>query len=94
MINAASARVIPNFYRTAAGAEIDLVLEFPGGKVWAIEIKHGLAPRPSKSLYHARMDVKPARSFVLYGGTDRYPLTEDVEAISLYDMAQELHQLR
>ena len=90
LVNAVSTRVIPNFYRTTAGAEIDLVLEFPGGKVWAIEIKHGLAPRPSKGFYHALMDIKPAQSFVVYGGKERYPLSEGVEVISLSDMAKEL----
>ncbi|MGB0911091.1 MAG: ATP-binding protein [Nitrospirales bacterium] len=94
LINAVSTRVIPNFYRTATGAEIDLVLEFPGGKTWAIEVKYGLTPRLSKGFYHARMDVKPTRSFVVYGGADRYPLAEGVEAISLYDMAQELQEVR
>ena len=73
---------------------MDLVLEFPGGKIWAIEIKHGLAPRLSKGFHHALEDIQPARSFVVYGGTERYPLTKDVEAISLLDMAQELTQAR
>lgn len=31
------------FYRTAAGAEIDLVLELPRGQLWAVEIKYGLS---------------------------------------------------
>ena len=34
-----------SFYRTAAGDEIDLILELPGGRKWAIEIKTGLAPK-------------------------------------------------
>lgn len=32
------------FYRTNAGAEIDLLLKFRSGKSRAVEIKHGLAP--------------------------------------------------
>jgi hypothetical protein len=38
-------RTQASFYRTAAGAEIDLLLERPGGGCWAIEIKRGLAPK-------------------------------------------------
>ena len=34
-----------SFYRTAAGAEIDLILELPGGKKWVIEVKSGLGPK-------------------------------------------------
>jgi hypothetical protein len=32
------------FYRTAAGAEIDLVLEWSPQRRWAIEIKRRVAP--------------------------------------------------
>ncbi|MCA9468467.1 MAG: ATP-binding protein, partial [Nitrospira sp.] len=60
LVNVMPTRVIPNFYRTTAGAEIDLVLEFPGGNLWAIEIKHGLVPQLSKGFYHALADLQPA----------------------------------
>jgi uncharacterized protein len=33
---------IAGFYRTAAGAEIDLLLQIPGGGLWAVDIKRGL----------------------------------------------------
>ena len=94
LVNVMPTRVIPNFYRTTAGAEIDLVLEFPGGNLWAIEIKHGLVPQLSKGFHHALADLQPARSFVVYGGAERYPLADDVEAISLLDLAQELKQAK
>ena len=46
-----------SFYRTAAGAEMDLVLELPGcEKPWAFEIKRGTAPRPSRGLRSALED--------------------------------------
>jgi hypothetical protein len=41
-------RVQPYYYGTPRGAEIDLVLEFPGGKKWAIEIKRNSSPSLSK----------------------------------------------
>ncbi len=83
-----------SFYRTAAGAEIDLVLEIPGQDgLWAIEIKHSLAPRAQKGFHHARMDLKPTHSFIVYAGEDRYPLTEDVEVIGIREMAAMLKAL-
>lgn len=87
LINAAPARTVPGFYRTAAGAEIDLVLELPGGKLWAIEIKRGLAPKLEKGFHHAREDLKPERSFVVYSGSERYPMAKNVEAIGLSQLA-------
>ena len=80
-------RTRASFYRTSAGAEVDLVLELPDGDVWAIEIKRGLTPRPDRGFHHAREDLIPRRSFVVYPGDQRYPITEDVEAISLREIA-------
>jgi predicted AAA+ superfamily ATPase len=76
-----------SFYRTAAGAEIDLLLELPGGKRWTVEIKSGLSPRLEKGFHFARQDLKPEKSFVVYSGDDRYPLGEDTEAIGLRELA-------
>lgn len=81
------------FYRTSAGAEIDLLLELPGDRVWAVEFKRGLAPKLEKGFHHAKEDVKPERSFVVYSGQDRYRLAEYVEAISLEEFMRELQEL-
>jgi hypothetical protein len=35
-------------------------------------------------------DIQPDRAFILYGGTERYPKADNVEVISLYEMAAEL----
>ena len=84
-------RTLASFYRTSAGAEIDLVLEFPGlTEKWAIEIKSGLSARPGKGFYNAVEDIKSERSFVVYAGEERYPVSEGVEAISVSEMAQML----
>lgn len=83
-----------SFYRTAAGAEMDLVLDLGGAAGrWAIEIKRGLAPALSKGFHNAREDLVPKKTFVVYAGTERYPLAKGVEAISQLEMAQELAQL-
>jgi predicted AAA+ superfamily ATPase len=87
LLSAAPARTIAGFYRTSAGAEIDLVLEFLGGRLWAVEVKRGLAPKLEKGFHFAREDLKPQHSFVVYSGTDRYRLMAGVEAISVRELA-------
>lgn len=71
------------FYRTSAGAEVDLVLDFGQGKRWAVEIKRALAPKLSHSFHYALADLKPEASWVVYPGHERYPLSAHVDAISL-----------
>jgi hypothetical protein len=86
LLSAAPERVNASFYRTSAGAEIDLVLEMPGGKLWAVEIKRGLTPRLDKGFHHAREDLKPERCFVVYSGEERYPKAEGIEVIGLREL--------
>ncbi len=94
LLSVAPARTVASFYRTSAGAEIDLALELPGGKRWAIEIKSGLAPRLEKGFYNALEDIAPDRSFVVHAGSDRYPITEGTDAISLVELARELKKVK
>lgn len=94
LLSVAPDRTAASFYRTSAGAEIDLVLELPGGKRWAIEIKSGLGIKLEKGFYNAIEDIKPDRSFVVYAGSDRYPVTEETDVISLVELAQELKEVK
>ena len=86
LIAAAGPDTVPGFYRTAAGAEIDLVLERPGGERWVAEIKRSLAPTLTRGFHSAREDLHPARSFVVYPGTERYPVAQGVEAVGLREL--------
>jgi predicted AAA+ superfamily ATPase len=75
-----------SFYRTAAGAELDLVLEFGGSTgTWVVEVKRSLDPSPTKGAYNAIEDIQPAAAFVIYPGAERYPISESIEAISLIE---------
>ena len=92
-------RVVPEgtvagFYRTAAGAEMDLVLELPGGALWAIEVKFNRAPKLARGFHEARADLKPAKTFVVSSGADRYPLADGIEVIGLRELTAELAGLR
>ena len=82
LLAAAPPLTIPSFYRTAGGAEIDLLLEIPGHGTWAIEIKRSESARPEKGFYYACEDVKPKKRFLVTSGTDRYPIGQGIEAIS------------
>ena len=93
LINAAPAFTVAGFYRTSGGAEIDLLLELPGGERWAIEVKRSRAAKPARGFYEACEDLKPARRFVVHGGVDRFPVSRDVEAIGLREMAEVLSGL-
>ena len=86
LIRAAPERTRASFYSTATGVEIDLVLELPGGEVWAIEVKLGSAATLTRQLRVALDDVKPDRAFVVYGGDERYPLPEGVKAVGVREM--------
>jgi len=79
-----------NFYRTAAGAEIDLVLTLPGGQLWAIEIKRSLTPKVERGFHHACLDLQPERRIVVYPGTERFPLKEDIEVLPLQGVGGQL----
>lgn len=78
------------FYRTAAGAEIDLVLSLPGHKPWAIEIKRSLTPKLERGFHLACDDIQPERRYVVYGGVEAFPVAAHVEALSLADLCQRL----
>ena len=76
------------FYRTYAGAEIDLILEHRKLGRWAIEIKYGIVSSMGRGFHEARKDLKPDRTFVVHSGSERYPLMGGVEAIGLREMAE------
>lgn len=82
------------FYRTQAGAEIDLILDFGGQKgLWAIEIKRGLSPKIEKGLRNALGDLKPKEAFIVYAGEDDYPISEDVTVVNLHSLMEKLKSL-
>jgi hypothetical protein len=79
------------FFRSAAGAEIDLVLELPGRPgPWAVEIKRGRSPRLERGFHHAREDVKPERCYVVCGTDEEFSMGNGVVALGLGGLLQKL----
>ncbi|MCU7917193.1 MAG: ATP-binding protein [Candidatus Thiodiazotropha sp. (ex Epidulcina cf. delphinae)] len=79
------------FYRTAAGAEVDLVIKMPSSEIWAVEIKHGVAPKLGKHYSQTCDDVGATHRYILYGGDDEFPVGNDVKIISLAGLMEKLH---
>lgn len=71
------------YYRTASGAEIDLVLQTPDNEIWAVEIKRNIAPKITRGFYEACKDIKATHKWVVNANNDRYPLPDGVEVIGL-----------
>ena len=93
IVSALPSGVQPYFYRTSAGAEIDLLLDF-GQETWAIEIKKTTAPKLSKGFHIACEDLKPSRKYVVYGGDEAFRLTQDITAIPPLALMDEISRLR
>ena len=91
LLTAAPAWAQPFFYRTQAGAEVDLVLEFDPGNRWAIEIKRSTSrPAPSKGFHTACDDLQAQRRIVVYGGTRAFPQPNGVETLPLDELMEQL----
>ncbi len=82
------------FYRTRAGAEIDLLLMLPGQEPWAIEVKRSSAPRVPRGFRIAAADVQAARNFIVYPGEETYPLGDGITATPLPALMRELVEAR
>ncbi len=88
LVVAATQGVQGHFYRTSGGAEIDLLLVHPDGRLWAIEIKRSLTPRPERGFHSACADLAPERRFVVYPGDQAYPVGEGIQAVPLPTLAR------
>jgi len=92
LITAAGPNASAHFYRTNAGAEIDLLLRWPDGECWAIEVKRSLSPKVERGFYVACDDLKPSRRLVVYPGKDSFALGPKTEAVSLAALCGQLAQ--
>ncbi len=93
IMNATAGRVEPLFYRTSAGAEIDLVLEFAPGKCWAIDVKLSSAPKVDRGFYTATDDINAERRILVHKGEHQYPMRRGVEVMPLIDILNEVSAL-
>lgn len=88
LLSSAPPRVTGYTYRTSGGAEIDLLLAWPDGRLWAVEIKRSLKPRAERGFRSACDDLQPERRFVVYPGREVYPVEDVTNATPLRDLAE------
>ena len=68
-----------SFYRTNAGAEIDVLIHYASTKpAIAIEIKRSLDCRLTRGFWSAFEDIQPAKGYIIYPGQESYPIAENV----------------
>jgi predicted AAA+ superfamily ATPase len=89
LLSQAPSRTTAWFYRSSAGAEIDLLLQLAAGHLHAVEIKRSLSdPRPSKGFHLACDDLKVRGRWVVYPGRERYRLDARTEVVPFTEAAR------
>ena len=79
------------FYRTASGAEIDVVLT-AGSRRMGFEIKFSAAPKPARGFWQAKQDLKLDSAYVIAPVRTRYPLAQGVEVLPVQALQEVLGQ--
>ncbi len=75
------------FFRSQSGAEVDLILQKRFGEPPIfVEFKYSQAPKPTKGFWQAKEDLKPSKCFIIYPGTEEYPIAEDVMILPLTEI--------
>ncbi len=78
-----------HFYRTAAGAELDAVVD-TGQERIGFEIKLSDAPRVTKGFWNACTDLQVSRAYVVAPVTSSWPLADKAQVIPVLDVAKVL----
>ena len=88
IVNRLSSKWQYSYYRSVSQSEIDLVLEGPDRQIWAVEIKRSSAPVLQKGFHTAAEDIGATAKFVVYGGSERFPMAGNSEAIGLVEFLE------
>jgi uncharacterized protein len=76
-----------NFYRTLAGAEMDVVLSF-GDKRIGFEAKFSSAPKPGRGFWQSSSDLELQHSYVVAPVRQAYPIGPKATVIPLVEVAR------
>ena len=77
------------FWSTYSGAEVDL-FAVSGNKRIGIEIKFTDSPKTSKSMHSAINELELSKLYVIFPGSERYPMHNSIEACPLPDFIKEI----
>ncbi|VAW74079.1 hypothetical protein MNBD_GAMMA15-1752 [hydrothermal vent metagenome] len=75
-----------SYYRTSEQTEVDLILEKSQQEIWGIEIKRSSAPKTRPGFHRACKEIKATKKFVVYSGKERFPISENTEAIGMIEL--------
>jgi uncharacterized protein len=82
------------YYRTQNGAEVDLIMITPNGKMACIEIKFSVAPNISKGFYQSVEDLQPDFKYVITPSGERFDRDGGLRICPLnIFLEEELHTL-
>lgn len=81
-----------SFYRTAAGAELDVVVEL-GLRKLGFEVKFSAAPKVSKGFWQACEDVDLEAAYIVAPVQTGWPVQDKVQVIGVMDIANRLERL-
>ena len=81
-----------NYYRTANGAEVDIVMQQSGRRI-AIECKASAAPVLTRGNSLAIADVAPDHTFVVAPVAKGYPLRPGVSVVGLSELFDEIGKI-
>lgn len=90
LISAAPRGTEASFYRSSAGAEIDLVLEMPDGEIWTIEMKRATSPKIGKGFHIASDDLGANERILVYAGERDVPASGGARALPLMETLRKL----
>ena len=76
------------FYRTSAGAEIDLLLFSDSKPPISVEIKYSASPKISKGFWNAYNDLDCRKGFLVYPGEFTYPIAKNIIALSIQEISK------
>ena len=93
LIAAAPRGTEASFYRSSAGAEIDLILRLPDQNLWAIEIKRTTSPKVTRGFHIASEELKVNERLLVYAGDRDVPGPAGLRALSLAAAIERLRAL-
>jgi predicted AAA+ superfamily ATPase len=93
LITAAPRGSEASFYRSSAGAEIDLILKLPNGALWAIEIKRSTMPKVTRGFHIAAEDLGVQTRILVYAGAHEVAGQGGLRAMPLADAVARLRAL-
>lgn len=73
------------YYRTQAGAEVDLLVKTPKGRTLCLEIKYDVKPTPSRGFNQSMEDLKPDAQYIIVPKGDAWQYNIDLKVVGLWE---------